>query len=122
MQAQPSHDREIDALTTDLLEAVEQLRAQLADEAPGSIIRLRTAVIRDLADHLHAAIEEFPAASLIIRTPRPSDPPRQLICCGQRAAQPEGPPPTSWNGIASRWGSSASDHASPSEATSRADQ
>ncbi len=68
MQAQPSHDREIDALTTDLLESVEQLRGQLAGGASGSIIRLRAAVIRDLADHLHAAIEDFPQQrSLIIR-------------------------------------------------------
>lgn len=60
MSAQPAHDLRIDKLTAELLESVHELRAQLGGRVPGPITKLKAAVIRDLADDLHAAIEDLP--------------------------------------------------------------
>ena len=68
MPAQPAHSQRIDELTNGLLTTVEELRAQLGGHVPGSIIKLKAAVIRDLADDLHTASDDFPQQrNLIIR-------------------------------------------------------
>jgi hypothetical protein len=55
---EPTHDHGVDELTGQLLESVDDLRAQVRAHVPAQVVKLKVAVIRDIADHLYAAIED----------------------------------------------------------------
>jgi hypothetical protein len=62
MTSKPTFNCAIDDLTAKLLTTVEELGAQLRANIPVQVIKQKASVIRDLADELHATIEDLPKA------------------------------------------------------------
>ncbi len=54
----PTYDRRVEELTDQLLESVDDLRAQVRAHVPARAIKSKVVVIRDIADHLYSAIED----------------------------------------------------------------